>query len=43
MSRSATLSAVFPAVGAVSVLVAGRVEPELGLSGRSPEQDQPNQ
>jgi sugar phosphate permease len=35
MSRSATLSAIFPAVGAVSVLVAGWVSDKLGLSGRS--------
>ncbi|HEY2807828.1 MAG TPA: MFS transporter [Steroidobacteraceae bacterium] len=35
MSRSATLSAVFPAVGAVSVLIAGWVSDKLGLSGRS--------
>jgi OPA family glycerol-3-phosphate transporter-like MFS transporter len=35
MSRSATLSAIFPAVGAVSVLIAGWVSDKLGLSGRS--------
>ena len=35
MSRSATLSAIFPAVGAVSVLVAGWLSDQLGLSGRS--------
>ncbi len=35
MSRSATLSAIFPAVGAVSVLVAGWVSDKLGLGGRS--------
>jgi sugar phosphate permease len=35
MSRSASFSAIFPAVGAVSVLVAGWVSDKLGLSGRS--------
>jgi sugar phosphate permease len=35
MSRSATLSAIFPAVGAVSALVAGWVSDRLGLGGRS--------
>ena len=35
MSRSATLSAIFPAVGAVSVLVAGWLSDRLGLNGRS--------
>jgi sugar phosphate permease len=35
MSRSARLSAIFPAAGAVSVLFAGWVSDKLGLSGRS--------
>ena len=35
MSRSAGMSAIFPGVGAVSVLVAGWLSDRLGLSGRS--------
>ena len=35
MSRAATFSAIFPAVGAVSVLVAGWLSDRLGLNGRS--------
>jgi sugar phosphate permease len=35
MSRSASLSAIFPAAGAVSVLFAGWVSDKLGLTGRS--------
>jgi len=35
MSQSATLSAIFPAVGAASVLLAGWLSDRLGLSGRS--------
>jgi len=35
MSHSATLSAIFPAVGVVSVLVAGWLSDRLGLNGRS--------
>jgi OPA family glycerol-3-phosphate transporter-like MFS transporter len=35
MSHAATLSALFPAVGAVSVLLAGWLSDRLGLNGRS--------
>jgi OPA family glycerol-3-phosphate transporter-like MFS transporter len=35
MSRSAGMSAIFPGVGVVSVLVAGWLSDRLGLSGRS--------
>ena len=35
MSRSAGMSAIFPGVGAVSVLVAGWLSDRLGLNGRS--------
>ncbi len=35
MSQSAAMSAIFPAVGAVSVLSAGFLSDRLGLSGRS--------
>jgi len=35
MSRSATFSAIFPAVGAVSVLGAGWLSDRLGLNGRA--------
>jgi len=35
MSRSATLSAIFPAVGVASVLLAGWLSDRLGLKGRS--------